>query len=59
MTPAAFMAALRKTRDPNWSDVQHLLDLVWSGDVIARPADTHASNAALSGLHSIPEDDDE
>lgn len=32
-TPEDFIAALRKTRDPNWTDVQHLLQLVWQGEV--------------------------
>jgi len=36
-TATKFIARLRETRDPNWSDLEHLLQLVWIGEVIAKP----------------------
>lgn len=54
MTPALFIARMRRERDPNWSDVQHLLDLVRSGDVIAAPAaDSGAINAISNLSHAM------
>lgn len=50
-TPAQFIANLRRTRDPNWSDMQHLLDLVWSGEVGATPP--AASNAIGNLSHAM------
>ncbi|MGP9804062.1 hypothetical protein [Paracoccus sp. NSM] len=39
-TPAEFIAALRQRHsDPTLSDMQRLLDLIRSGDVIAAPTD--------------------
>ena len=54
MTLSAFMAAMRTCTDPNWSDVQHLLELVRSGDVIAAPdADSGAINAIGNLSHAM------
>ena len=54
MTPVTFIARMRTCTDPNWSDVQHLLDLVRSGDVIAAPAaDTAAGNAIGNLSHAM------
>lgn len=53
-TTAEFIDAFRKTRDPNWSDIQHLMALVWVGEVGAMPKDdTAARNAMANNRHAF------